>query len=136
MISGLIFKVNRAIPTGISASQSAVIIICGMVLINNIYFYSKEDVTFNTVSKVFLGLAVVISLMLIPSIITLLNEGSIWWAPILVEIMVAHVCIFLQLVIEYFSYREKIQKWRKEQMFDSRYKSKDESETAARRFIE
>lgn len=137
MVSGLIFKVNRSIPTGISASQSAVIIICGMVLINNIYFYSKEAVTFNSVSKVFLLLTVLISLMLIPSIISLLNEGSIWWAPILVEIMVAHVCVFLQLVIEYFSYREKIQKWRKEQMFDSRYKSQpDESETAARRFIE
>jgi len=88
LVSGLIFKVNRDISTGISASQSAVIIICGMVLINNIYFYSKEDVTFSNVSKVFLGLTVAISLMLIPSIISLLNEGSIWWAPILVEILV------------------------------------------------
>lgn len=51
--------------------------------------------------------------------------------------MVAHVCVFLQLVIEYFSYREKIQKWRKEQQFDTRYKTvTDESETAARKFIE
>ena len=108
-----------------------------MVLINNIYFYSKEDVTFSTVSKVFLGLTVVISLMLIPSIISLLNEGSIWWAPILVEILVAHVCVFLQLLIENFSYREKILKWKNEQMFDARYKSQlDESETAARRYIE
>ena len=63
---GMIFKENRQFRYGITALQALSIIICGLVLIHNIYFNSQERVDFTLISKVFLFLSVGISFLLIP----------------------------------------------------------------------
>lgn len=50
-------------------------------------------------------------LMLIPRYFYLRDAGSVWWAPIVMEIIVAHCIIYFQMGIEYFTWNERKTKW-------------------------
>jgi hypothetical protein len=70
--------------------------------------------------------------MLFPRYTYLYKEGSIWWAPIILEIIVCHVIMFVQMAIEYKTWDEKLIKWKKELMFQEQYHSTDYSENHLR----
>lgn len=63
-LAGLTFRVNRDDALGLSASQAAIILICGAVLMKTIYF--KSTFEFDTLTKTLLGCILLITLMLIP----------------------------------------------------------------------
>jgi hypothetical protein len=68
--------------------------------------------------------------MMIPRYLSLRNEGNTWWSPVVLEIIVAHVLIFIQMGIEYLSWNNKKIKWQKELMFHQQFsKQSDVSET-------
>lgn len=60
------------------------------------------------------------------------NEGRVWWSPIVLEIFVAHVVIYIQMFIDYKTWGEKRKKWYADKKFQEQYGSKDndDSETA------
>jgi len=49
--------------------------------------------------------------MMIPRYFYLRSEGSVWWAPIVLEIIVAHIVMFVQMAIEFYTWDEKRTKW-------------------------
>mmetsp|Transcript_4816 Transcript_4816/g.8261 ORF Transcript_4816/g.8261 Transcript_4816/m.8261 type:complete len:126 (-) Transcript_4816:645-1022(-) len=67
--------------------------------------------------------------MMIPRYFYLRDEGSIWWAPVVMEIIVAHLVIYVQMFVEFLSWNEKRNKWQRELMFFQQYKQSDVSET-------
>lgn len=78
-----------------------------------------------------------ICLMLLPRYFYLRNEGSIWWAPIVLEIIVAHCLLAVQMGVEYFTWNEKKQKWLKEFNFRAEFKAdKDASENMIRQKLD
>lgn len=64
---------------------------------------------------------VVANIMMIQHLFQLFDSDSIWWAPVILEIIIAHFCIFIQMVIDYCSWRQKKIIWQKELMFDNIY---------------
>lgn len=67
--------------------------------------------------------------MMFPRYFYLREEGSIWWAPIVLEIIVAHCIIYIQMAVEYYTWDEKRTKWQKELIFKKEYESTDISES-------
>jgi len=70
--------------------------------------------------------------MMIPRYFYLREEGSIWWAPIVLEIVVSHFIIFVQMAVEYLTWNNKKTKWHKELMFMQQYETTDYSENQLR----
>lgn len=99
-------------------------------MVRNLYFNSKFQ--FKQHTNVILGTLVLVNLMLFPRYTYLYKEGSIWWAPIVLEIIVCHVIMFVQMAIEYKTWDEKLIKWKKELMFQEQYHSTDYSENHLR----
>ena len=113
--AGIAFRTNKSITIGLSATQTSVILILGAALIRQLYFNSKFQ--FKEYTKVFLGSLLVVCLMMIPRYFYLREQGSIWWAPIVLEIIVSHLIIFVQMGVEFYTWNEKKTKWQKELMF-------------------
>ena len=86
---------------GLSASQAAVILLCGAVLMKTIYF--KSSFEFDTITKVLLGGMLLITLMLIPRYKFLRENQFIWWGPVILEMILAHVMIFVQMLFEWLT---------------------------------
>lgn len=57
--------------------------------------YFKSTFEFDTLTKTLLGGLLLITLMLIPRYKWLREEKFIWWAPIVLEIIVAHIMVFV-----------------------------------------
>lgn len=124
--AGIAFRTNKSITIGLSATQTSVILILGAALIRQLYFNSKFQ--FKEYTKVFLGSLLVVCLMMIPRYFYLREQGSIWWAPIVLEIIVSHLIIFVQMGVEFYTWNEKKTKWQKELMFKQQYESTDYTE--------
>ena len=90
------------------------------------YFNSKFQ--FKSYTKVVIGSMFAITLMMIPRYFYLRNEGSIWWAPVVLEIIVAHLLIAVQMGVEYFTWNEKKTKWLKDYRQFSEFVATDASE--------
>lgn len=91
--AGLTFRVNDVDSLGLSATQAFVVLMFGLGL--NMSFYFKDKFEFSTLTKVFIGGAQLVNLMLIPRYLYLREKGFIWWAPVVLEIIVSHVMIFV-----------------------------------------
>ena len=125
-ICGLLFRRNKDRTIGLSAIQTAIILALGAVLIMQLYFNSKFE--FKTATKISIGSLYVICLMMIPRYITLRDGGSIWWAPVVLEIIVAHYLLAVQMGVEYFTWNEKKTKWLKERRTFEEFQATDASE--------
>lgn len=130
VVSGLTFRTNKGLTIGLSVSQTLVVLVLGAVLIRNLYFNSKFQ--FKQHTNVILGTLALVNVMLFPRYTYLYNAGSVWWAPIVLEIIVCHVIMFIQMAIEYKTWDEKLIKWKKELMFQEQYHSTDYSENHLR----
>ena len=132
--AGLLFRVNNDVTIGLSAMQIAVIVVLGAFLMKNIYF--SDTFEFTTASKVILAGDVLVCLMMIPRYFYLRDNNSIWWAPVVLEVVIAHLVIFVQMAIEYSSWNNKKIKWQKELMFHQQFKKQsDVSETLLQKHI-
>jgi hypothetical protein len=114
--------------------QISIILTLGAVLVKSVYF--SEVFEFSQRTKILLGALVFVCLMMIPRYFYLRGEGSIWWAPVVLEILVAHVFMFLQMGIDFFSWNNRKIKWQKELMFHQQFsKQPDVSETLLQKHI-
>ena len=125
-ICGLLFRRNKDRVIGLSAIQTAIILALGAALIMQLYFNSKFEFTITT--KISIGSLYVICLMMIPRYITLRDGGSIWWAPVVLEIIVAHFLLAVQMGVEYFTWNEKKNKWLMERRTFEEFQATDASE--------
>jgi hypothetical protein len=123
--------VNRDDALGLSAAQAFVILICGAALMKTIYF--KSSFEFDTLTKVLLGGMLLITLMLIPRYKWLRENQFIWWSPVVLEIILAHVMIFVQMLFEWLTQNQRLENWKKDLMFRQQYQANnDASETFLR----
>ena len=72
-VCGLIFKTNRNNAAGVSSAYAGAIILFGLILVNNIYFNSREPIAITNFSKVFLLAMVVASIMMIQHLFQLFD---------------------------------------------------------------
>lgn len=87
----------------------------------------------DTITKVLLGGLLLINVMLIPRYFWLREKGFLWWSPIVLEIIVAHLMLFVQCIYEYATMSERVNTWKYEIMFKQQYEQKeDASETLLR----
>ena len=102
-----------------------------MVIIATVYFGS-EKFALTKVTGVLLVATLVVALMMIPRFTISMDDQRTWWAPVVLEIIVAHVLIYVQLAIEYFTWDEKRRGWYKDLKFSEEYvkTDNDKSETA------
>jgi len=77
-------------------------LIAGLILNITLYFNKKFEIT--KLDQVLLGTIVVVTLMLIPRYSYVREKGFIWWSPIVLELIVAHILMFFQMGIEYLTY--------------------------------
>lgn len=95
--------------------------------------YFKDTFEFDTLTKTVLGGLLLISLMLVPRYKWTREEKFLWWSPIVLEIIVAHVMVFLQMLFEWMTLNQRIDGWKKDLMFRQQYQSNDDaSETFLR----
>jgi hypothetical protein len=55
--------------------------------------------------------------MLIPRYVWLREQKFVWWAPVVLEQIVAHLMIFVQLLIEAITFKDKVNQWKYDIMF-------------------
>jgi len=77
-------------------------LIAGLILNITLYFNKKFEIT--KLDQVLLGTIVIVTLMLIPRYSYVREKGFIWWSPIVLELIVAHILMFFQMGIEYLTY--------------------------------
>lgn len=71
--------------------------------------------------------------MLLPRYFYLRENGFLWWSPVVLEILVAHIMIFVQMGVEYATWKERVNQWKYDIMFQEQYETKDDvSETMLR----
>jgi len=86
-----------------------------IVLLRQVYFNSKFEV--KSYLKVLLGAILVLNCGLIALYVELKEEDSVWWAPVLLQDIVLHFYIFIQLALEWAYWGQREAEWQKEQMF-------------------
>lgn len=129
--AGLSFRTNTTDSLGLSASQVAVILCCGAALCKTLYFSQKFE--FDTLTKTLLGGLLIITLMLVPRYFYLRENKFLWWSPVVLEIIVAHLMLFVQMGVEYLTFKERMNQWKYDIMFQQQYESKEDvSETMLR----
>ena len=101
--------------------------ILGAVLIRQLYFNSKFQ--FKTNTKVALILSVLVNIMLILKYRELKTNGSVWWAPIVLNDIVIYFLLFAQMGQEYATWNNRQLKWRQDLVFDQQFRdNSDDSE--------
>jgi len=80
-----------------------------VVLLRQVYFNSEFEI--KSYLKVLLGAILVLNCFLIKLYVDLENQDSIWWAPVLLQDIVLHFYIFLQLAIEWANWGQREQQW-------------------------
>lgn len=132
---GIMFRDDKIGEKGIgtSATEGGVVLVIGFFLICQLYF-SKDKYSPTWTTWILLGGTFVVCLALGHRFLVTFKEGRVWWSPIVLEIFVAHVVIYIQMFIEYKSWGEKRKKWYSDKKFSEQYGSKDndDSETALR----
>lgn len=78
------------------------ILIAGAIL--NITLYFNKTFEFTKLDQVLLGTIVVVTLMLIPRYVYVREKNFVWWSPIVLELIVAHILMFFQMGIEKLTY--------------------------------
>lgn len=86
-----------------------------IVLLRQVYFNSKFEM--KSYLKVLLGAILLLNCILIKLYVDLEAQDSIWWAPVLLQDIVLHFYIFLQLGYDWKSWGQREADWQKEQMF-------------------
>lgn len=130
-IAGLSFRINMEDSLGLSATQAACLLVSGGILGKTFYF--KSDFQFDTVSRTFFGISVALSLMLIPRYFWVREKGFLWWSPVVMELIVAHLMTVFQFLFEWATLKEKINTWKYDIIFKKEYEQKeDASETMLR----
>lgn len=86
-----------------------------VVLLRQVYFNSKFEI--KSYLRVLLGAILVLNCFLIKLYIDLQDQDSTWWAPVLLQDIMLHFYIFLQLGVEWFTWGQREADWQKEQMF-------------------
>lgn len=112
---GLSFRARSSYAIALSAGGTGLILLLGLLCVRQLYFNSKFQ--FKEYTKVFLGSLFLLCLMMIPRYFYLRGNGSVWWAPVVLEIVVAHLVMFVQMAIEYYTWEEKRTKWAQELIF-------------------
>ena len=96
-------------------------------------YFSQEKFVATKVTYVLLASTALLSMMMVPRFFAAMSEDRKWWAPVLLEIIVAHAAIYLQFAIDAVTWNEKLRKWQTELEFQKRYATDLEtSETALR----
>jgi hypothetical protein len=90
-------------------------LLCGAILMKTIYF--KSTFEFDTLTKTLLGGLLLVTLMLIPRYSYLRAEEFTWWSPVVLEIIIAHMMIFVQMAFEYVTLESSKNSWKKDLMF-------------------
>ena len=127
-ILAIVFRTNMNVDIKWSAIEVFAKHLLGAFLVRQLYFNSKFQFKLNT--KVALILTVGINILLIYRYKELKAENSIWWAPIVLNDIVLYFVMFIQMLIEYFSWGQKVLKWRQDLMFDQQFRTKeDQSES-------
>jgi len=108
-----------------------VILLCGAALNKTLYFSQKFE--FDTLTKTLLGGLGIITMMLIPRYFYLRENKFLWWSPVVLEIIVAHIMLFVQMGAEYVTFKERMNQWKYDIMFQQQYETKEDvSETMLR----
>lgn len=79
---------------GLSASEAGVTLLLGLALVSSLYF-GKGQFEFTKVTWVLLAATFVICGIMAPRFVITYDQGRIWWSPIVLEIIVAHVIIYI-----------------------------------------
>lgn len=116
---------------GLSASEAGVTLVLGLLLVSHIYF-AQGKFEFTTTTKVLLVSTLVICLLMAPRFVIVMKDDRIWWGPVVLEIVVAHLIIYIQMLIERLTWEEKRRKWHAELKFVEEYQKGDQSESAIR----
>ena len=81
-------------------------------------------------TKVVLGIILIVNCVLIHQYLILVKDQSKWWAAIVLNDIVLYFLIFGQMLQEKFGWSRKLLKWRQELYFEKVFKTeKDQSET-------
>lgn len=86
-----------------SAIESGVTLLLGLILVSSLYF-GKGEFEFTRLTWVLLGATFIICGIMAPRFVITYDQGRIWWAPVVLEITVAHLIIYIQLGIEAYTW--------------------------------
>lgn len=96
----------------------------GLYLIRQLYFNSKFQ--FKLKTKVVLVITVLINVAQIARYLDLESQGLNWWSAIYLRDIVIYFVIFIQMLVEYVLWPNKLFKWRQDLVFDQRFTSANE----------
>lgn len=101
-------------------------------MLGTLYFNKEFEI--GTTQKVFLGGLALITLMMIPRYKYLRDNNFPWFSPVVLEIIIAHIMVFVQLAVDYFTFKSKVTEWKFDIMFRQQYETnkEDMSETMLR----
>ena len=86
-----------------SASEAGAALVLGLLLVGQLYFgEGKFEMT--RLTWVLLGGTLLICGMMAMRFSIVYESGRIWWAPIVLEIVVAHCIIYIQMGIEAYTW--------------------------------
>lgn len=94
-----------------------------MFVLRSVYFSSKFEVTYFT--RVVMLSVFGLNCFLVKLLMQLDASFQIWWAPVLLQDIVLHFYIFLQIAIEWAYWDQKQLEWQKELMFIEQLREKD-----------
>jgi hypothetical protein len=89
--------------------------------IRQLYFNSKFQFKLNT--KVALTFTALINIALVFRYNQLVQDGTIWWGPVVLLDIVLFFVMFLQMLIEYLTWGQKVLKWRQDLAFEQQFKT-------------
>lgn len=99
-----------------------------IVLLQQVYFSPEAEL--KTYVKVLLASIFLLNCFLIKIFVDLTELNSIWWAPVLLQDIILHFYIFMQLGVEYSFWDSKVAKWRREKIFSEKMASDPEQDEA------
>lgn len=95
---------------GVATSESAALLLFGLFLMVHIYF-GEDKFKFTSTTYILLGATFVIACAMINRFLVSMQENRIWWAPVVLEMIVAHMLIYVQMGIEYCTWTQKKLGW-------------------------
>ena len=96
-------------------------------------YFGQEKFQATKVTYTLLGATGILSLLMLPSFTAGMTADRKWWAPVVLEMIVAHCAVYIQLAIDACTWTEKLRKWQIELQFSQQYPADlDVSETALR----
>lgn len=128
MLSVLVLLFRKSVKQGANLTWSIIELFAkhffGLYLIRQLYFNSKFQ--FKLKTKCVLGITVLINLAQIARYIDLERQGLNWWSAIYLRDIIIYFVIFVQMLVEYLLWPNKIYKWRQDLVFEQRFTSANE----------